>query len=483
MKNLSRRQFLQRSALASAALSLPAQSWSNVVGANEAVRVAVVGFNGQGRVHIEGFRQMPGVRVVALCDADSDVLEREAKKFRDRGEPIDTFTDVRRLLESKEVDVISTATPNHWHALITIWACQTGKDVYVEKPVSHNVAEGRKMVDAARKYNRMVQTGTQSRSSIGIRQAMDWVRGGSFGKILAARGLCYKRRDTIGKVNGAQPIPAAIDYDLWCGPAPLEPLRRYRLHYDWHWVWSTGNGDLGNQGIHEMDLARWGLGVNQLSDEVLSIGGRFGYHDDGETANTQMVMHQYESAPLIFEVRGLPEKTGAKVLPKFRGASVGAVIHCEHGDLVISANGAVALDAQGKEIQKFQDKSDHRLLHRTNFIEAIRQRDHKLLNADILEGHISSALCHTGNISYRLGQKVSPPEIAERIQGDAAAEETYGRLQEHLAANDISLDRNHATLGQWLRMDPRTERFPGQAEANALLTRPYRRGFAVPRWV
>src|SRR5262249_11405524 len=240
MKTITRRTFLKSSLAATAALSVPARPWAQVAGANDAVRVAVIGFNGRGRTHISEFQAVEGVRVVALCDVDRTVLEAEASKLRDRNQPVEIFTDVRRLLERKDIDAVTTATPNHWHALITVWACQAGKDVYVEKPISHNVWEGRKAVEAARKYKRIVQAGTQSRSSIALREALDWVRQGNLGKIKVARGLCYKRRASIGKVDGPTPIPEGVDYDLWCGPAPKGPLMRKRLHYDWHWVWDTG---------------------------------------------------------------------------------------------------------------------------------------------------------------------------------------------------------------------------------------------------
>ena len=308
MNSLNRRNFLKRSLLGAATVSFSARSWSQVAGANSAIRSAVVGFNGRGGSHINGLGGLSaqGVRMVGLCDVDSNVLQGGVSKLDKAGTRVDGYTDIRKLLERKDIDVISIATPNHWHALATIWSVQAGKDVYVEKPVCHNVWEGRKMVEAARKYKKIVQTGTQCRSSSGIREAVQWVQGGNLGKITAARGLCYKPRGSIGKVEQDQPIPESINYDLWCGPAPMDPLRRARLHYDWHWIWNYGNGDLGNQGIHQMDIARWFLGENDLSPKVMSVGGRLGYVDDGETPNTQFVYHEYDSAPLIFEVRGLP---------------------------------------------------------------------------------------------------------------------------------------------------------------------------------
>jgi predicted dehydrogenase len=359
----TRRSFLKTAAVGTAAFS--AASWQRVHGANDALRVAIVGFKGRGGDHISGFRKIPGVRIVGLCDVDQRVLEGAVKKLKDDGYEAKGYKDVREVIADKDVDIISTATPNHWHALITVWACQAGKDVYVEKPVSHNVWEGRKAVEAARKYKRIVQTGTQSRSSHGIKEAAAWVQAGNLGKIKIARGLCYKPRQSIGKVNGPQPIPEGIDYDLWCGPAPMAPLTRKNLHYDWHWVWDTGCGDLGNQGIHQMDIARWFLGEQELSPRVVSAGGRLGYVDDATTPNTQIIWHGYEKAPLIFEVRGLPkDKAGqaewGKNMDKFMGAQIGVVIHCEGGYVVVpNYSGAKAFDKEGKEIMKWEGAKDH----------------------------------------------------------------------------------------------------------------------------
>jgi predicted dehydrogenase len=480
MKQINRRTFLKGSLLTAAAAGMPARLWSNVSGANQDIRVAVIGFRGQGRSHINQFRTLPGVRVVALCDADSAILEREAKRLYDDGVQVETCSDLREILDNKDIDVISTATPNHWHALISIWACQAGKDVYVEKPVSHNVWEGRQIVEAARKYNKIVQTGTQIRSSRGIREAMEFIHNGGLGKVKLARGLCYKRRASIGKVDGPQPIPATVDYDLWTGPAPLTPLMRKQLHYDWHWVWPTGNGDVGNQGIHQMDLARWALQVNELAPRVFSIGGRLGYEDDGTTPNTQMVVHDYQAAPLIFEVRGLPARAGAKEMDKYLGADVGNVIHCENGYLVIpSYSAALAYDNDGKELRRFEGGGNHY----ENFIDAVRSRKASDLAADILEGHLSSALCHTGNISHLLGQGAPPQEIRETIMTDREAEETFERMMVHLEANEVDLKKTPLTLGPVLRMNPKTERFTNNREANKLLTRDYRPPYVVPKRV
>jgi predicted dehydrogenase len=486
MNSFSRRSFLKSSLLAGASVALwpgfarsaSRSTLNRVIGANEDVRYAVVGFNGRGKDHLKEMREVKGTRLVALCDVDRNVLQHELKQCENQGEKVRGYTDVRALLDDDEIDVVTFATPNHWHSLDAIWAIQAGKDVYVEKPVSHEVWEGRQVVNAARKYNRIVQAGTQCRSSHGIAEAIDWLREGHLGKILRARGLCYKRRPSIGKVTGPQPIPASVDYDLWCGPSPKQPLMRTKLHYDWHWVWPTGNGDLGNQGIHQMDLGRWILGEKELSPRVWSIGGRLGYVDDGTTPNTLIAFHDYKAAPLIFEVRGLPSEDGSKQMDKYHGADIGVVTDCEGGSMVIANYSAATLfDKDRKEIKRFEGSSSHF----ANFIEGVRSRKMEALKADILEGHLSSALCHTANISYRLGSQRSPEEIREAIKSIPDVAESFGRMEQHLGANRVDLQRTPATLGAVLRMEPGTERFIGNHPANQLLSRHYRAPFVVPK--
>jgi predicted dehydrogenase len=473
---------MKGSLAAGAALAVP---FSRVQGANNDIRVGVVGFRGQGGGHIKRFIGIPGVRVVALCDVDREVIAGQVKKFEERNEPVAVYTDVRKMLEDKNIDAISTATPNHWHALITIWACQAGKDVYVEKPVSHNVWEGRKIVEAARKYNRIVQTGTQSRSSGALHDALEYINQGNLGKIQVARGFCYKRRKSIGKVPGPQPIPESVDYDLWTGPAPLKPLTRERLHYDWHWVWPTGNGDLGNQGIHQMDVCRWFLGQDKLPRRVMSIGGRFGYDDDGTTANTQIAVLDYEPAPIIFEVRGLPRRKDDSGMDHYKSTRIGVVIQCENGYHVADASGSGwSYDNKGNKIKQFAEPGAGE--HQNNFIDAVRSRKVSDLNADILEGHLSSALCHLANISYRLGRKTPPEEIQEAIKTQPKIREVFGRFKDHLFSNWVDLEKDHPVLGASLDMDSDAERFVGSGPysvtrwANDMLTRRYREPFVVP---
>lgn len=489
MKMLDRRSFLKHSMLAAASTSL-LPAWSRVAaqsstalrvpGANSDIRVAVIGLNGRGRDHLSSYLKLKGVRVVAVCDADQEVLDRTTAKLKESGGTVATYTDLRKLLENPDIDAVSLATPNHWHSLGTVWAAQAGKDVYVEKPVSHNVFEGRQAVRAARKYQRIVQSGTQCRSSQGLIEAVAWVQSGQLGKILRARGLCYKRRASIGKVEGPQPIPASVNYDLWCGPAPQEPLLRKHLHYDWHWVWPTGNGDLGNQGVHQVDIARWVLGEAESAPRVFTVGGRLGYVDDGTTPNTFVMYHDYQSAPLIFEVRGLPAKSGEDKMDNYHGASIGVVIDCEGGRMVIpSYNKAIVYDRNDKEIKKFEGGGDHY----ANFIAAVRSRKADDLRADIEVGHVSAALCHTANISYRLGQKLTPDQLRAKVRENADLAEAYGRMEEHLKANAVDLDQTPLTWGAALNLEVKAERFVNNEAANAMLTRNYRAPFVVPQQV
>lgn len=486
MNYLSRRRFLQGAAGA-AAFSL---SGRQVLGANEDLRAAVIGFNGRGMNHIDGLLAIKGVRLVALCDVDPAVLARGLAYTEKKGAKCEGYKDVRALMDARDIDIITTATPNHWHSLIGIWACQTGRDSYIEKPVSHNVWEGRQLVKAARKYKKVVAGGTQSRSNGNIAAARDWLHAGNLGKIEYALGTCYKPRMSIGN-SGAGTIPAGLDYDHWTGPAALQPLTRANLHYDWHWVHNTGNGDMGNQGIHQMDIARWLLGQQQLAPRVMSVGGRFGYQDDGETPNTQIVYQDYEPAPLIFETRGLPrsrEFHDAKLWGSnmdrpdgyTKNTGIGVIVFCEGGRLVATGGGdsVQALDKEGKLIREF--KGAPPVDHMANFVEAVRARKPGMLKADVLETHLSSALCHTGMISHHLGKERRPEEILESIRSDGLAAERFEAMREHLSRNGVSISSRPAVLGPWLTLDPKSERFKDDERANSLLGRVYRPGYEVP---
>jgi predicted dehydrogenase len=476
MSRITRRTFIKASAAAGVSTLLP---FSRVRGANDDLRLAVIGLNNQGANHVGWFREVPSVRIIALCDVDQTVLDREKKKFDDRNEKVETFTDVRKLLDSKDIDAVVVATPDHWHALIMIWACQAGKDVYCEKPVAYSIWEGRQMIQAARKYGRIVQSGMQRRSDEGIREAVGYLQSGALGAIRSVTGIVYTRRDSIGKVEGPQPISPAVDFDLWTGPAPMGPLMRKKLHYDWHWIWSTGNGDFGNNGIHYIDICRWVLGQNKLPSKVLSFGGRFGYVDDGQTPNTQIAYLDYQPVPILFEVRGLPRATGDKAMDVYRGIQGGLVVQCENGYFA-GGDGGWAYDNSGKKVRQFVGSGGGKE-HHANFIQAIRSRKASDLAADIREGHLSSALCHMGNVSYRMGAELNRDAVLESIKGRKDLTDSFARFEEHLGRNGVDLEKSGGALGPWLQLDPESETFVGdfREKANALATREYRKPFVV----
>ena len=316
MSRRNRRQFLEDSMFAAAAAAMAGSAGQLLArrtiepqskSPNERLNVAVVGAKGRGGSHIGAFAGRKDTVITYAVDVDSKIgnsrVDEIEKRQGRRGRSV--VEDMRKVLDDKSVDIVTIATPNHWHSLAAIWAMQAGKDVYVEKPVSHNVSEGRRVVEAARKYKRICQTGTQCRSNPGMRQFMEYVQSGKIGEVKVARGLCYKPRGSIGPKGELSDSRRASTTTSGRGPAPILPLTRKKLHYDWHWIWAYGNGDLGNQGIHQMDLARWGLGVNELCKATFSYGGRLGYEDAGETANTQVVVHDYGDKSLVFEVRGL----------------------------------------------------------------------------------------------------------------------------------------------------------------------------------
>ncbi|MFZ2145680.1 MAG: Gfo/Idh/MocA family oxidoreductase [Sedimentisphaerales bacterium] len=486
MSKLTRRDFMKSTIAAGATMALIGPN-SRVRGANDEIRFATVGVGDQGGYHTRIFSEKPGVRYVAICDADRNHVNQYVKQFADKGVKVDGYTDVRELLDRKDIDAITSATPNHWHSLITIWACQAGKDVYIEKPVSHEIWEGRKMVEAARKYDRIVQTGTQNRSSEAHKNAYKWIREGNLGPIKWVRSLCYKARfegtnGIVNGTNGPNPVPQNVDYNLWCGPADMEPLRRKELHYKWHWVWNTGNGDIGNQGIHEMDLGRWALGDPKLAPRVMSFGGRFRVNDAGETANTQIVFLDYKPAPLIFEVRGLPRKKGDKSMDVWRrtGTNIGVIVQCENGYWAAGDGGGWVWDNNDKRTDK-QISSGGGGSHHQNFIDAVRSRKVGDLNADIEKGHLSSALCHMGNISYRLGKKISVSEARDSIDNEYVMD-SFERMLEHLEVNEVDLEKEPITMGPMLTMDPQKEKFVGEYSdmANMYVKRNYREPFVVP---
>ncbi len=408
---------------------------------NDTVRVACVGVRGQGNSHIKEYSKMKNVEIAAVCDIDEAVLNMRLDEIEKSTQkrPM-AFTDVRKVLEDKSIDCISIATPNHNHALQTIWGCQAGKDVYVEKPATHNIFEARKVVEAARKYNRIVQNGTNSRSTAALREGMQSLKDGLIGDVYLSRGLCFKRRDTIGR-KPVEPVPAGVHYDLWQGPAPKHEFTRNRFHYNWHWVWDYGNGDFGNQGIHEVDICRWGLGVRYPS-KISAMGGHFMFDDDQETPNVLSVNYEFNEGGkkkmMEFEVRHWMSNHEAGIGD---GKKSGSTV----GNLFYGSNGYMAVEDYN-QYKTFLGKEQQPGPARTaggsnwvNFIEAVRLRDRSHLNAEIEEGALSATLMHLGNISYRVGRT--------------------------------------------LNFDPETLSCIGDPEANKLFTRAYRKPFVVPEKV
>ncbi len=482
MARKNRRQFLEDSMFAAAAAAMAtgsgrllAEEEPQSKSANERLNVAVVGVKGRGGSHIGAWAGRKDTVIRYVVDVDRQYGEQRVGEIEKRQGVRPVFVeDLRVALDDKSVDFVSIATPNHQHSLQAIWAMQAGKDVYVEKPVSHNVSEGRRAVEAARKYKRICQTGTQCRSNPGMIELIRQIHDGKIGEVKVGRGLCYKPRGSIGP-KGDYKVPESVNYDLWCGPAQQLPLTRKSLHYDWHWVWEYGNGDLGNQGIHQMDVARWGMGVKTLCKAVMSYGGRLGYEDAGETANTQVVVHDYGPQTLVFEVRGL--KTS-----DYRGAKVGVIFEGTEGYAVSpSYNGGVIFDKDGNKVSEYKEGDDKH--HFANFLKAVRSRAIADLSADIEEGHLSSALCHLGNISYRLGSQMSADELDKQLatfKTTDDAKETLSRTLAHLSDNGIDMAGTKLGVGPVLAFDPQSETFPGNDQANAMLTREYRKPFVVP---
>jgi predicted dehydrogenase len=484
MSKLTRRQFVKTAAAASSAFSLftiaGTKASGKVLGANDTIRVGVAGIHGRGGSHISGFAELnkdkQNVQVTYLIDPDSRLFESRGKTVRDLyGTQPKCVQDVRKALEDKELDVVSIATTNHWHSLITVWACQAGKDVYVEKPLSHNVFEGRKCVEAARKYQRIVQHGTQSRSSGGRAKEIAAAQSGKYGKLLVSKGYCCKPRWSIGQKPTQEP-PSGLDFDLWLGPAPKQPYHGNLVHYNWHWFWDFGNGDIGNQGVHEMDLARWAIKGATLPTKVFSLGGRFGYVDQGQTANTQMAVMDYGDVKLVFEVRGLVDEK-SKDKPR-----VGNEYYTSEGMIADGRfhpkNGGTPEPLSGVE------GSVRPGGHFGSFINAVRSRKVSDLNADVLDGHLSSALCHLANISYRLGERVSWDQKAKALGDNKIVLETFQALESNLTRGvGLKLNGQAYQLGKTLAIDPEGEKFIDAPSADALLTRQYRAPFVVPEKV
>ena len=481
MKTITRRTFLKQAAAASAAFPLftiaGTKSSGRVLGANEVIRVGVAGIHGQGSAHIDQYLGLKNVQVTHLIDPDRSLFESRSQKIREKGgNSPKCFQDIRAALEDKELDAVSIAAPNHWHSLITIWACQAGKDVYVEKPLSHDFTEGRRCIQAARKYGRMVQHGTQQRSDESRANEIAAVQSGKYGRLLVSKGYCCKPRWSIGRKEPEAP-PHDLAFDLWLGPARQQPYHGNLVHYNWHWFWDFGNGDIGNQGVHEIDVARWAIRGATLPTKVWSLGGRLGYEDQGQTPNTQMAVFEYGDVLLVFEVRGLVEKQKEfplKVLNEYytdQGMITNGKFHPRNGgkseplarfDVKVTPGGAWG-----------------------SFLHAVRSRKVEDLNADVEHGHYSAALCHLANISYRLGNQVPFDRKARSLGDNREVVQTFENLRENVQGVGVKLEETTYRLGRVLGFDPKHERFVGEGAkpANALLTRNYRKPYVVPEKV
>ena len=493
MDHCTRRTLVKTSLAAAGGMALASRAWSQVRGANDDIRIGIVGVRKKGKEHIQDFRRLSRVRVVAICDADTQWLDAEVAKFKDRNITVDTYVDYRKLLENKNIDAVVLAVPDHWHALMTVWACQAGKDVYVEKPASHNIWEGRKMVEAARKYKRIVQVGSQDRSDVGLLPLAEHLKASGLGRILRVHGITYNARLSIGKVNGPQPIPETCDYSLFQGPAPLTPLMRENLHYDWHWCWPTGTGEMGNLGGHVLDDCRWTTGVTTMAPRIVSLGGRFGYDDDGDTPNTIISLFDYDAFPIIYEIRALPRARGEKVdvyqgitsrgMDRYRGINFGMIIQCEHGYFSGGRGGGWTYDNDGKKIKQFA--GDGGWGHMTNFLKTVRSRKVGDLKADVQEGHITASMIHAADISYRLAHRKPAEEAKKAVGSNDLLAESLDRLLQHLRANEIDLDKDPLAVGPMLTFDTERERFVGDDSynANMFLSRNYRPPFVVPETV
>ena len=433
---MTRRKFFGATATAAIVAGMKAQG--QVIGANERIRVCTIGFHGRGSSHIGDVLKEDGVEYGALCDVDSRVLGVGVKRVeKEQGKAPKAYEDIREVMDDPDIDAVTIATPNHWHSLAAVWACQAGKDVYVEKPLSHSVWEGRQLVAAAEKYGRVVMHGTQSRSDTTLIRDMKLLHDGFIGKVVHSRGVVYKNgnRYAIGHGVEGEP-PEFLNYTLWQGPSREHPFllnkdsRRKSglfVHYNWHWFWEYGNGEIGNQGVHEMDIASWAMG-NKLPVKVASTGGRYAWDDDGQTPNTQATQFTYDDGTMMtFEVRNLGS---------FEEADAGDCtnsVFCTDG-YYVRRKGFFSYDK--KPIEVTAEKPEGQGMF-ANFFAAMRSRNTEEIVAPVLPGHLSCVHCHVGNIAYRLGRTVN--------------------------------------------FDPATETFPGDDEANALLKREYREGFEVPQ--
>ena len=476
-KKLNRRQFVSATAAATTFGTLPSARGHLL--ANDEIRLGFISCGGRAGEHMTQFTQMSGVKIAGLCDPDQLRISQAARTFAHDAK---TWADLRGMLDDKDIDAVVVSACNHWHCLASIWAMQAGKDVYVEKPLSHSQWEGRQTVNAARKYKRICQVGTQQRSDPMQTEIKHFLhQEKALGEIRSARVNRFGVRESIGLRSAPLPIDPNTDYNLWLGPAQDKPIYRNKFHYDWHWDWNTGSGEMGNWGVHVLDDLRNNVFLDKvtLPVRILGGGGRVVWNDAGETPNVHFVYFDTGSIPVVIGLSNLPESPTTKKSPKVNGPGNGYIAYCDGGRLEGERGKAVAFDNDGKTIRSFSGNFGNPS-HHENFIQAVRSRDAASLNADVEVGHHTSGWCNLANIAYRIGTNFSSENASmiESTEWSSLVQE----MEKMLGNYSIQMDSGAIKLGPVLTIDPATERFvgPGSVEANALLKREYREPFVVP---
>lgn len=475
----SRRQFLQAASLTAISLHSSAISFGQVKGANQRVRLAIIGCGQRGSSLSKRVVALENCDLVAVCDPDTQHMDMLVDSLPNAkgGISVQKIPDYRKLLEEKDLDGVIIASPNHWHALQSIHALEAGKAVYVEKPVSHNIWEGRQLVAAAKRYKGIVTAGTQNRSDSGPQQGFAFVKEGGLGKIQSIHSCCFRNRSSIGPVQSATPIPKSLDYNLWLGPAEDLPMRRQNLHYDWHWVWNTGNGDMGNQAPHEIDMVNWLLGDGQAPSEMRSFGGRFGWNDAGTTPNLHTAWYEHKGIPVFLEVNNLwlsPERNMPGVRNNCR---VGVIVNCENGILRGGRGGMAAYELDGRSvIKKFA--GDGGATHMANFVDAIREGNGSKIAAPIDKSVLSAEIVHLANLSIRAGQKTSRDKLDEATGSHEMLQTILSDQQKQLEA--WSADKELYTLGSSVKFDAEKGLVEGDGINQNWVHSPGRNEFTVP---
>jgi predicted dehydrogenase len=470
---ISRRRFLLGAAATGAAFSIFPGS---ALGANDRVRIGIIGLGGKGSAHLKDFGKIENLDIIAVSDADKGHMEGA-------GDKVAKHQDFRHLLEMKDVDAVVIAAPDHWHCLAAILAMQAGKHVYVEKPVSHYIWEGRKMVEAARKYNKIVQAGTQQRSCPAVQECARDVQAGKYGKVQWVHCAVLSSREPIGKVAAPIAVPDGVDYNMWAGPAPMSPIKREKFHYDWHWQWNWGTGEMGNWGVHYLDDVRHILGWNDVPETVLAAGNRW-WDDDGETPNMHMCLMEHKGVKLVIDVRNMPDPgKGGKEGAIYLGGRGGNYIKCENGFIRISRGGGKAFDNDGNMVHQY--KGNGGAGHDLNFIDAIRKGSNATLAAEVEVGHLSTTVCHLANVGWRLGKAMPVEQLRENVKSHEDAVNTLDSIVTQLTGSGIDLKAKPFLAGPKLAYDGKAEKFTGDnaEEANKFIRLKGREPFIVPEQV